>query len=467
MPDFTENEFKKATRTLIEDIYGVNLHPNHKGFLVALQFFAVIWGIENLDGQELFQNLSKTNKLTFTRRTHDFARRLLRNEIPSPQYEESWNKRKNQVSEDEATLRILSKIFESLTLPDKFSTKRTPQSNKSHLRPYLGELIHHDYAINRKNSTEGVRAERVYYRGGGTLVYELLRNDPNEDRREKVSTELRHIVSDSDDAVGRLAKILANSDASPPRIDDKQDEWEDDSLILHETKRESIWSENLRSGTLRILTAEIPRSRKVDYLMHWLPYCLANHMVALASSAMGTEPPVTPVDIKAKGALRRASQRRLHANNNLIRSAIIATAGKASNSPLLKLIHAEDFGDCRIENTLTSMAKFHSSTLAYVGALNHNKGTRHFTFNLPLLESIVYATVDHKNPPSISHFCTEILYKKMGLVVNDESGRLAGLSDEVDAADFEKNEEGLVVLLDSLGLITNYSDATRLVGPPL
>jgi hypothetical protein len=468
--NYSANAYKGAVRGLIESIYGVNLHSNHKGFLVSLQFFAVVWGVENLEGEELFQEITSQKKLKFTRRTHDFARRLLRGEQPSSEHQDSWDERKRRISDDDQTLKILAKIFESLTVPDKFSTAKNSQSNKTHLRPCLGELIHHDYALKREppgypNAVEGINAERVFYRGGGTLVYELLRSDPDQNRRGKIEGYLRDVVNDSGNAVGHLAKLLARADAAPPQASGTQDAWEDSKLIPHEHRRETIWSENIRSGTLRILSAEIPQSRKIDYLMHWLPYCLANHMAALASGVFGNDFSVIPVDVGPGGGLRRASQRRLSSNRNLIRAAIIKTAGEATKDPLLKRIHQEDFGGYKIKNTLTSMASFYTATMAYVGALNHNKGIRHYTLDLPLLEAIVYATVTINEPKSFDDFCTEILYRQLYLVINRVAGEDAGFMDEINAADFEENEAGLASRLESLGLITNFSDATRMVGP--
>jgi len=150
--------------------------------------------------------------------------------------------------------------------------------------------------------------------------------------------------------------------------------------------------------------------------------------------------------------------------------AIVKAAGDGPQDEERRRLHEEDFpelvkrgGD--VETTLGAMGGFFSSTMACIGALNHNAGLRHYTLKLPLLEAIVHATVDAAHPLPFDYFCSEILFKDLGLVVDPYSGQKAGVTTWVDNEDLEVNAKGLADRLESLGLITSFSDATRMVGP--
>ena len=52
---------------------------------------------------------------------------------------------------------------------------------------------------------------------------------------------------------------------------------------------------------------------------------------------------------------------------------------------------------------------------------------------------------------------------KLGIVVDDAAASRRGLTADVNAAEFEQNAEALARDLRTLGLLTAYSDATRMV----
>ncbi len=458
-PEPTLNELKAVARELIADTYGVSGLTNmSNGFYVTLQLLAVIWGIEKTDGETTFQEVTDDQPLRFTRRSHDFARRLLNGEPLT-------DERKALVSEDDETIQVLGELFKALTVHFEYY-RSYPQSNKRHLQPYFGEAIHHDYASRPKRSAaqeqDGLVFERVYYRGGGTLVYEMLRTDADPERREGNATGLRQLVADANDAVGRASAVLHSADAVKPSVfEDVVD------LITHSPTRDSRWVELIRAGTSRILRAPTQRARKVDYLLHWLPYCLARHLVDLAFRALDEEPSPVPVDSAAGGVIRRASQHQFVQHRNSLRMAVIHAAGQEPSSEARKRIHTQDVSGKSggIDETLNSVGNFFATTMACVGALNHNTGLRHYTIKNALLEAIVHATIDAGHQIPFETFCTEILYRELCLVVDSASGRMTGISIWVDNEDLERNEQGLVKQLESLGLITNFSDATRMVGP--
>ena len=111
------------------------------------------------------------------------------------------------------------------------------------------------------------------------------------------------------------------------------------------------------------------------------------------------------------------------------------------------------------------MAEFYIATMADVGALNQNSRSGFYTLKLSLLETIVHATVDADDAIPFESFCTDILFSKLGMLVDPSSGQRAQLTIWVDNEDLESNKKGLADRLEALGLITSFSDATRMVGP--
>jgi len=105
---------------------------------------------------------------------------------------------------------------------------------------------------------------------------------------------------------------------------------------------------------------------------------------------------------------------------------------------------------------------FVTTSLGTVGALNAHTGNRWFTLQPNLLEAIVLATVDGQIP--FESFCREVLGGTFRMVVDGHTADCEGLTDRVDRASFDRNAEAFAVRLRDLGLLQEYSDATRMVG---
>jgi hypothetical protein len=80
------------------------------------------------------------------------------------------------------------------------------------------------------------------------------------------------------------------------------------------------------------------------------------------------------------------------------------------------------------------------------------------------VESIIAATVSDPEGVPFDDFCHEILWRRLGLVVDERSARVAGLPELVNGAAFARNSRSLEDLLASTGLMVTLSDATRFVG---
>jgi hypothetical protein len=106
---------------------------------------------------------------------------------------------------------------------------------------------------------------------------------------------------------------------------------------------------------------------------------------------------------------------------------------------------------------------FFTQTLATCGALNAHTGSRYLTMKLPLLESMVCAALKPEETQEFEKFCFETLFGEFRLVFDKKSATSAGLIDSVDAGDFDSNAGQLASDLKGLGLLSEFSDATRIM----
>ena len=459
--EVTASETRTYAQKLVQEIYGVQLARQARSFYAPLQLFAVIWGIEQMEGEEIFRDWTKENPLRIRRRSHDLARQLLNGDL-----REKWKEWKESPVEHQTTWDVFGKVFESLVVSFPYERAQKVQATKRHLQPYMGELIHWDYAEKSRSRPEA-KLERVWYRTGHMLVYELLRTDQDEERRERIKKGLSDLVADSNDSLGRVATIVGKNDTV--RSDDEEG-WPDEEFERHDpVKRHSKWQGLMCEGVDRILTDPVsPVAKKIDHLMYWIPFCLAKHMVARAFKSMGQESPAVPVDMGAEGELRRLSRDRLFRDRNSLEEAVFYRASlEEPESPVSVRLKDKDFpaGKSNGRKSIEAMADFYIATMADIGALNQNAKSGFYTLKLNLLETIVYATVDREDSISFDSFCTDVLYEKLELVVDPSSGQKSQSINWVDNEDLERNKKGLADRLEALGLITSFSDATRMVGP--
>jgi hypothetical protein len=80
------------------------------------------------------------------------------------------------------------------------------------------------------------------------------------------------------------------------------------------------------------------------------------------------------------------------------------------------------------------------------------------------LETLVLAGVPSGSQMALGDFVHDWLYTRCHMLVARKGAAGAGLLETFDASIFEDNEAKLVELLSAAGLLTEYSDATRMVG---
>ncbi|MGA5873946.1 hypothetical protein [Streptomyces cinereoruber] len=466
-------------------LFGVNLEQQGRGFYVPLEMLAIARGVylANQEDPEKFAGLLDDGEDTAYRRTsHDLARRIATDTEP---VEGNGELGKAIELDSPETLETLRALFSSL-LVEIPGRRSKPSWFGAHIYPFVGELIHYDAVerpvkrvdISSKSSpkrrmqaqkvtprSKVPSIERYLFRDAGSWAYKVLRTDHDHGRKDLTRHGLHDLVKDSGTPLGNLAKALSahdfDYDEAPVKVSDKE-------INLYEDL--SPWPDLLREGTCNIVTrtATVPRAKRTESLMHWIPYCLARHQLHLARAKLGiTDPESILLDFGNEATpLRRESQNNLTGFRNEIVNALNVQAQE-----MIDEIGPE--GDDTRKRSYERFAKnaggpvaspraFFSETFAAVGALNATTGRRHFTMKPPMLESLVSATVPHGTEMEFDKFCA-LLHKKYRLVVENKVAATSPLAYEVDASVLDHNGKAFREKLAAIGLLTQYSDATSMV----
>lgn len=433
---------REAGERTVKDAFGGALYQQGRGYYVALELFAMLRGMHEagitLLGEE------EGRPIQYRRRSHDFARRLLAD--PTQLTDEQ---RRHLGAGAESTLRSL---LSGLTVPIP-GMRAEPAWWNRHFLPYVGELVHYD-AVFRGRSVRRVSIERYTYRGGGALAYRLLRADPKPQRLANTRAGLTSLVADSETHLARLAREFAKLDSEP--IDKVQPPLFDDEVARDTKPMDTPWAETLREGVANIVrSTSLTSSRRVDALMLFVPLCIAMHQLACADELLGHASGARTLVVETSAGstpIRRLSREDLDAAVGAIYEALGALARQRNRAELVQQSQAWREGP----------RTFFTTTLGSIGALNAMAGLRHFKLSPSLLEALVLALVPSEQ--TLDVFIERVLFQRLRMVVDGRTADLAGRVGDVDRAAFDQNALGLASTLRELGLLREYSDATRMVG---
>jgi hypothetical protein len=446
---------------VVRTCFGAALSDIGRGFSVTLELLAILRGTLDLpeaDGPGILRVPAPGEPVRYMRRSHDFARRM-----PS-QPDDLLRPEELEALEGEDTRATLAALVDALTVP--FPGRRAKQTFKQRLLyPYVGELIHYD-AVDRRG--RGVSLEQHTFRGGGGLAYKMLGRDDDAARLEANESGLLELISDSGSALGRLAAAMQAHDVvpapdTPPFVDER-------AAAAEPMPGGARWSEALCDGVSNIVgRRSLTRAKRVEMLMHWVPYCVARYQLDVATSVLGRPAIEIPIDLRfGANTIRRASQEVLQKVPTTIGQALAATAHQLAEADEVDADDAiayREIADTALgaKSSMKSARAFFPSTMWTVGALNAPSGTRHFTLRLPLLEAIVGAGIRPDEEMPFTDFCRDVLFGRFGLLVDQGAARRSAIGDAIDTAEFDENGEILARKLTTLGLLTEYSDATRMV----
>lgn len=432
----------RAGEDVVKQAFGASLYEQGRGFYVTLELFALVWGTLQACGEIL--PAADDQPLLIHQRSHDFARRLASSVSP----ENVAAERRFLAGRDtESTLRSLMASLR-VPVPGRRSEAKWPST---HLYPYTGALVHYD-AVERKSEPH---IERYLYRGAGGLAHKLLRTDPDDGRLQTVRDGLRDLLGSGNTALARLAEALAEHDRASA-----QSTFRDEREARACDQGGTVWPDRLRTGVSNIVSRRgTPRARRVEALMHWVPYCMARYQHDRALVILGVEPRAValPVDCRAgANPIRHASREVVDHAKGAIFQALAESVDRsvAGQAALL---------DQRSQKWREHCRGFFAGTLGAVGALNAMTGKRYSCLRADLVETLVLVLLRPDEEMTFEAFCQERLYGQLRLVVDERSAQQEAKLTGINGAEFRENREELARLLKDLGLLREYSDATRMV----
>lgn len=442
---------KAAAADVYRQAFGANLTSQGRGYYVTMELLAIVWGTSNLPDGSVLPPYVGEDSLLYTQRSHDFARRIMAGGDDAVRPEDLPFLRGQE------TEMVLRALFESLRVPIP-GRRSLPDWGGQHLYPYIGELIHYDAVKRGRGRSSKANIERYTYRGAGGFVHKVLRTDPDADRLEQNRRGLARLVSDAGGPLGTLALACAGHDSAIPK------EAFADKLEPETSAKASPWIELIRTGLANIVgRSEVSRAKQVEMLMHWLPYCVARYQLDVAARVLGAVPPALPVSLLQRPTpIRKLARQELdRARTTLERALALSSRVLAQGSEPERRKVLEGLAT-RSAWSRPSVA-FFTQTMSATGALNAHTGSRHFTLKLPLLEALVCATLAPGQEIEFGEFCETVLLLGLNLVVDRRSAMSIEMISSVDSADFAQNSDQLASDLSSLGLLSEYSDATRMV----
>ena len=433
MPD--EKARSQRGRDIVKDVYGSSLQGQGRGFYVSMEFLAILRGsllLEVEEGGDSRVLPDPEAAAVFMRPTHDFARRIMGGRFEDGEDSEHLS---------DESLAALKDLLLGLQLPVPGRKGEPGDWRKRHLYPFPPDFIHYD-ALERRNK---IKIEGDSYRGGGGLAHRIIRTDPDIERLETTRAGVRRLLGDSKSPLGALARALPES----------REPWQDKTESLAQAIP-SPWLEELRDGVCRIVHRDgLPASKRIDALMVWVPYCIFRHQQSLALARMENSDALLVVSIidclPNNSPLRDRARQDFNSSWNSVKQALKGEARAQGDHELADGPSA----------WMDSPKAFFAATAYAVGACNAPSGIRWFTTTPRLVEAIVLAKVD--SPMTFDRFCHDLLYGKLGMVIDGRSAQSEGIID-IDQSTFDANAESLSEVLSELGVLERYSDTTRMVG---
>lgn len=409
-----------------KEIFGGILDYDGMGFYPGVELLNFVFGAE---GKVLLQS---DDPISFRRQAHDFARRLVwDDEFDASGYE-------SDVLYDEHTEKAIRYLMECLQLEIP-NLKKKPIWERAHFFPYTRSLIHWD---GRKRGGK-IIIERRYLRGGGAFAFHVLRKDENANRLERCRRGFERLFSENPSPLEKLASVLALAG----KADDNPVEDTIEPTSLRNDGQEDLY----REGMVRILEhTEVSSVTRIKAIINWTAFWLINLQHCRAADYLGLLPGNIICDCGAgHQQLRRASQRCLKD----IQALIMDSVEKAVN----------DRSATMSKKQKDKIRSFFWASAASIKMLNAWGGRRHFTLGLRILETLVLASTDSSAELPFEEFVDDWLFEKYHIVTGRRAAEKSGLLSTFDASIFEDNESKLATHMAAAGLLTQYSDATRMV----
>jgi hypothetical protein len=424
--------------------FGVNLQQQGRGYYIALELLAIIRGTIERNDLALPEG---DDPPVFLRHSHDASRRLAAGSLDSMTASAIEELGGNEIAE------LLGRLFRSLMVSIPGRRQSNPPWQQIYLTPYVGELVHWD-AVERKRRGRVAAIEEYSFRGVGAYAHRMLRTDEDRERLATTRQALRALVADGTSPLSVLARAARTRDEATPT-----EATLDDEPTSGRNTPPTPWIESLRRGTNFIVTRDLPAEKRIDLLMHWIPYVMARHILRVAELRIDrvNSGPIVVDFSDGPGPVRSLARR--HYKD------AVTTVVDAMDRTAVDLKIGIDVAESERRRKWGPPRSFFTGTMSMIGALNAPVGSQHFTFALPLLEAVVAACVPPGGQLEFSTLC-DTLANDLGVIVDAEAAASSDLLEFANASDFEANAEGLAHRLRSLGVLHDYSDSTRMVSIP-
>ncbi|MDO9050969.1 MAG: hypothetical protein Q7U70_05720 [Methylotenera sp.] len=420
---------------ITKELFGGVLDVDGAGFYPGLELLNLVLCSEGAI-------LPSEDSFTLTRYAHDFARRLLQDEN-LPEIE------KRKVLIDASSEDAVRRLLHCLELDVK-NVVKVKSWEKTHFFPFTRSLVHWDARFKGGAVNKSISLERRYLRGGGALAFHILRKDSSSERLQKIRDGFISLFPEGESTpLESLASTLRNQghkDAKPVK-----DTIEPESKLFNDDLEDLY-----RDGVMNILShTELPSVSRIRSIISWTGIWIVIMQNSRSSDALGQKREGLIFDCAGvHGQLRRASQRCLKDAINRVFAAASKVALEQASKAVSKPASKQQLGKVR--------GSF-AATAAAVSLLNSWKGRRHLVMGLDALETLVLACIEAEEEISFERFCMEWLYGKCGFITGRESAQEADLLNNFDASIFEENERRLAEQMKATGLLTVYSDATRMI----
>jgi len=428
-----------------QNIYGFLPQQKDNGFYIALEFFALVRGVCALNPQKLLA--SDSNGKRYQRVSHDFARRVACGVLPLHDLD--------GIVDREETLAATQALFSSLLVVSPGQNKLSKNWKTRHFFPFNGEMVHYDALERGRPPNREIIIQEEVFRGAGRWLYAALSRDMDSQRKRVVIDRLQDLFATDSSALGRLFTSAATHNVSPV-----ESNFPDllSSIDLREDVSE--WPERLRQGVENIVRRDdLPNASRIRDLMHWMPFCLARHVLALAAGTTDNPEPYLAVDLQRQSnQLKSQSQSQVKDFRSLFTKALLAEMPQE----VLMDVSSSSAAMKRANKWSGATAGFFTQTLFKVGALNSEGGTRNFTITPPLSAALVAAATPPGKEMNFNNFM-DVMATNFGAVVGRPSLTTIKWLDRIDNGVFEKNERLFASQLRASGLLTRYSDSTSMV----
>lgn len=399
------------------------------GFYPGLELLNLVFGVPD------DQMLRSGDDLQFLKHGHEFARRLVWDEKTF--HEEDLGR---DVLVGDRTPDVLRELLRTLQLPIP-NVFGTPTWERAHFFPYSRSLVHWDARLRGGK----ISVERRYLRGGGALAHRVLRSDPDVARLEAVRDGFRKLLpSDARTALDRLAHVLRQH--ATPRMAAPDDVERD-----CKPRSPNPMDDAYRDGVRNILGhLDLSTTARVRALITWSGFWLACRQYMDACRHLRLAPSPLVVDCGSGASQVRRESRRC------VQTAV-SRIGEAAES------YAKREGLVLPRRGRKDLEGFFWATCAAIGLINAFKGRKHFQLKLNLAEALVLANVSQGAELALADFTLDRLFGVWNLIVSRPSAERAGAVVQTDASLFEDNEKGLAEQMSAAGLLTTYSDQTRMI----